>query len=537
MRTDFEIKETGLYYQDKFVSDFIPVLRAIDEKRDIVTENSNRTYHIYIMLAGGEKLQEYEFDSIKNISYFQFWPECCDAGLSSEQKRLLSFYIQTQAKQCDRIYINCYSKLGYFPEAYVFSQNMIINLGNDKDVHNEASNDLPIFNEKVPEKLAELKILENIFKVKKGFSEILFLYDILAIAKPLFCKAGCIPNIFLVIFGKSGVGKTLLSNTLFVQHESQKLNFKIAKKTSVEKTIEKFSGHTVLVDDYHPESLSYDKGRQKEILDLISRTSDDIDCGMTVVTAEFRDGFESTQDRMFPMELEEGLDDYEAIQYIRNHKKDYNMLLFYIAKKIYTSSDSVIDLIKRQFKIYSFDACEGRHRVIYGSKLLKICVDLAAEVIFPEEWDRIKEILDEEELEKYLCDLLDQYRDKQLDYMKRFLKYQEGINWIELLYNLIYVDKVFVLCPEEEDIKNPAYRGLAIWSRESRIYIRSATLNKGLEKHFEKKVSCKKLIKVLAEEKILCTDNSTSLMKKVHKQYYYIIDEHRLNETYNLWKS
>ena len=40
MRTDFEIKETGLYYQDKFVSDFIPVLRAIDEKRDIVTENS-----------------------------------------------------------------------------------------------------------------------------------------------------------------------------------------------------------------------------------------------------------------------------------------------------------------------------------------------------------------------------------------------------------------------------------------------------------------------------------------------------------------
>lgn len=536
MAMEFETKKAGLYYQDEFISDFIPVVRAVDERRDIVTENNNRTYHIYIMLAGGEKLQEHEFDSIENIRYFQVWPECCDAGLSSKQRRLLRLYIQTQVKQCDKVYINYYSKLGYFPEAYVFSQNMIIDLGNNKDIHNEASNDLPIFNEKVPEKSAELKILENIFKIKKGFSEILFLYDILAIAKPLFCKAGYSPNIFLVIFGKSGVGKTLLSDALFVQHESQKLNFKMAKKTSVEKTLEKFSGHTVLVDDYHPESLSYDKGRQKEILDLISRISDKADYGMTVVTAEFRDGFESTQDRMFSMELEEGLDDYEAVQYIRDHKTDYNMLLFYIAKKLYTSSDSVTALIKRQFKIYSLNAYEGRHRAIYGNKLLKICVNLAAEIIFPEEWDGIKKTLNEGALEGYLYDLLDEYRDKQLDYMERLSKYQEEINWIELLYNLIYVENVFVLCPEEVDIKNPEYRGLAIWSRESRIYIKSATLNKGLEKYFGKKVSYKKLIKVLAEERILCTDNSASLMKKVHKQYYYVIDEYMLNEAYNSWK-
>lgn len=536
MITKFEKKDTGLYYEGRFISSFIPVLQAIDEKKDVITGNISKIYYIYI-LNEGKRLPEHKFNRIENISYFQIWPECCDAVLTQRQKRLLNFYIQMQAGQCIINHINYYSRLGYFPTAYIFSQNMIIDLEANEGSCNEANVNLPMFKTNMLVWSFEKKILENIFKIKKGFSEILFLYDVLAITKSLFCKAGYNPNFFLAIFGKSGMGKTLLSRALFVQHESQNLNFKMGNKITVEKTMELFTGHTVLIDDYHPEALRYDKERQEGILDLIARKSDMKDSGMAVITAEFRGGCFSIQDRMFQMEVNQGMDNYEAIQYINTHNSDYNMLLFHIAEKTYTSIDETIKLIRRQFGIYSFDEPKENFRVIYASKIFKICIDLIKEIVFSkDEWDEIKKILNEEVPEKYLRNLVDQYRDKQRSYMNRLLKYQGGIDWINLLYDLIYVDEIFVQCPREEDVDKSCYEGMAIWSREGRIYIKSATLNRGLTKYFGRKVSSKELIKELLEEHILCTDKSPSLMKKVNKRYYYVINESMLKDVCDLWR-
>ena len=76
----FEKKDTGLYYDGRIVSPFIPVLRAIDAKKDVITGNISKTYHIYIVLEGGKQLPEHEFSSVENIPYFQVWSESCIAA-------------------------------------------------------------------------------------------------------------------------------------------------------------------------------------------------------------------------------------------------------------------------------------------------------------------------------------------------------------------------------------------------------------------------------------------------------------------------
>ena len=535
MNLIFEKKDTGLYYDGRIVSPFIPVLRAIDAKKDAITGNISKTYHIYIVLEGGRQLPEHEFSGVENIPYFQVWSECCDAGLSQKQKRLLNLYNQMQAGECDINQINYYSRLGYFPSAYVFSQNMVISLESCGKT-SETSRRLPSYEIRQRDWGEELKILGCIFKTKKNFSEVLFLYDILSITKPLFCRAGYSPNFFLAIFGKSGMGKTLLSKAMFVQHELQEMNFKMGNKNSVEKNMEQFAGHTVLIDDYHPEALRYDKERQEGILDLIARKSDDEDSGMAVVTAEFRGGCFSIQDRMFQMELKQGIDDFEAIRYIEKHKADYNVLLCHIAEKIYTSVDKTINLIRKMFALYSLNEPKESFRVIYASKILKICVNIIKEIVLEEdEWNEIKEVTGNAGLDKHLCALVDQYRDKQLGYMRRLLEFQGDIDWLKILYDLIYIDEIFVQCPDEKNVSDPRYGGLAVWSKEGRIYIRSATLKLGLEKYFGQKVSKEKLIKALEEEHILCTDKSPSSMKKVNGHYYYVINEGMLKEVCNLW--
>ena len=149
--------------------------------------------------------------------------------------------------------------------------------------------------------------------------------------------------------------------------------------------------------------------------------------------------------------------------------------------------------------------------------------------------NEIKKVIGKEELDKYLCALVDQYRDKQLGYMRRLLEFQGDIDWLKILYDLIYTDEIFVQCPDEKNVSDPQYGGLAVWSKEGRIYIRSATLKLGLEKYFGQKVSKEKLIKALEEEHILCTDKSPSSMKKVNGHYYYVINESMLKEVCNLW--
>lgn len=72
----------------------------------------------------------------------------------------------------------------------------------------------------------------------------------------------------------------------------------------IKATLEKYQGNTVLVDDYHPGSFGlWKKKKQISIMDTIARCIDEEETAMPIVTAEFREGSFSVQDRQVQIEI------------------------------------------------------------------------------------------------------------------------------------------------------------------------------------------------------------------------------------------
>lgn len=504
--------DDGLYCNDKFLAAFIPTLDAIVIKKDVTNGTEIRKYLISVTLPDGRKLTGHEFDSVKNIPYFQVWKECCDAGLSSKQVKLLNLYLQQQASTAEIKMTYYFSRTGYYQNAFVFGANKIINLASEQGCHYETGNDLPAFGLVEADRKSYISYICRLLRTKKGVTEILLLCSLLSIVKPLFCKLGYLINFFPVIYGKSGVGKSILARLFFVLNPEQEKNFKLDNTVSIGKTLERFSGHTVLIDDYHPETLPYGKQRQDSILDFVARIGEDATSALAVITAEFRGGCFSVQDRMVQIEVRDKITDFNNIKYLQENHNTYCSFLYDFAEQIYQKTDYVKFAITECF---AKDQCNSKSRISYNVQLLRACAIIFYEMYLGEsDRTRLNEELCVDNFETYVFQLLDEIEKKQTRYMTRVMQSEGEVDWIEILYKILYIEDIVEVYPDLKSLNNAEHRELGVVLEKDQYFIRSHTLKKALQEYFCQKINPKQMIEALLFEHILDEDKSSSHMKK-----------------------
>ena len=525
MENKFYITANGLYYDGEFVSSFIPKLEEIQVKEYADGRKSETKYVVSVKLTESKQLEKKELDSIINIPYFKIWRECCDAEFTRKQRNRLTLYLQYQAQTAHVKNIFYLNKMGYNENVYVFDRNNAIDCGYEKDYDLVVDTSLPEFGVRSCTRKDYINQFADMAEIKKGVSEVLILSNLYGILKPLFNEAGYHTSAFVIVYGDSGVGKTMLSKLFFVHNHLQEKNFKTDNKRSIENSLDEFAGHTVLIDDYHPESLQYGKNRQDSILDFIARKSENKNSALAVITAEYLGGCFSVQDRSIQIRVPDKITNFEKYYTLESKKDLYVSALYDFAKKIYQNKENVIKRMKNY--LLPIDRDKTPYRITYNIELLKICLSIFYSDYLEEEE---RKIFDDKyeggNFSNYVKELLTGIKNAQIKNMDRIQMGKEDIDWVIVLYKMLYEDSIFTFCPDLDCLDNPEYEGLAVMAVGKKVYISSLTLLKGLCKYFGEKINSKPLIDSLIREHILDEDRSLSHMKKKKDgHYYYEIDD------------
>lgn len=520
----------GLYCQDKFISPFRPVVKKVvldlDDNGNIIS----KYFIVAVELPDGKVLKEHTFESLDKISFFNTWKECCDAGLDAKQKKKLYLYLQFQARDCESEMKYRYNRLGLFKKAFVFGKSHVIQLCHEVGYNYYVNQSVPDFFVGNVDRKMQKEYLSQLIMEKETTPMTLFLCQLFSVIKPLLENEGYQVGFVVALYGKSGIGKTQLARTFFVQNSEQERNFKVNNRNEIGYALDLFSGHTVLIDDFHPEALDYGKKRQNSILDYIVRKADKENTALPIITAEFLGGCFSIQDRMLQIKVEDV--NFGTLKYLQSHNSVLVSIIREFAEKVYTKKEETMKIIERSIMISSIN--ESNRRVSFVIRLLKatfevfytMCVD-------EEEKTEIKCKTGNNHIREVLFNYLDDIEKSQIKYMQRMEKWEGGVDWLLILYEMLYQEKIFWICPTLDKLDDKKYDGLGVYGGKNEICIRSQTLKKGMEIFWGDKVSTKPLINALLEEHILDEDKSCSHMKKkLDGKYYYVINESLLRMYY-----
>lgn len=490
-----------LYYGKALVATFIPEIKRIDVLKDQVTNKFSYRYHISVKKETPE--HEEVFDSLKDIPFHKYWKDCAGTEMfSTKQKKLLNEYLLQCVKTAHRNEIPCFGCIGDFDNI----------------------NDTIEWSE-----LADYLI--ELLSIKKGEGEILLLAKLAAILKPLFEEMGRPMDFYFMIYGKSGIGKTTLAKLFFCQNQGQCRSFKLDNQTILKEALKKYQGDTILIDDYHPEASDYGRKKQISLKDLISRMADSTGTAIAVVTAEFREGTFSTQDREVQIEISNTRIQWKAFEDCKQKAELYKMFLYRICCEIYKNKEAI------QTKIADRENEAGEFRISHNVNILKIVVDIMF-YIFEKMplGDFLKKRMSAQIFEReHFYHLLDELEAKQKRAMELVRQNGCDIDWIKCFYKMTYENKVFCRAPIDDMNKNES-DGNRIYLDGDKMYISEITLIDGVKMYFdyteEKMVEARKmtrrLINSLKSEKILLNDASGSNTKKKKGKRFYVVDHKRL---------
>ena len=495
-------RDGELYYGNDLVATFVPEIKCIDVLKNQVTNKFSYRYHIWVK----KEVPEHEevFDSLKDIPFHEYWKKCVGMEiLSTKQKKLLNEYLLQCAKSAHKNEIPCFGGI----------------------------EELDDINSTVEwSELADYLI--ELLSLKQGEGEILLLAKMAAILKPLFGeKDTSSMDFYFIILGRSGIGKTTLAKLFFCQSLGQCRSFKLDNQNSIEEALKKYPGDTILVDDYHLEALDYGKKKQSSIKDLISRMANRPDTAMAVVTAEFREGIFSTQDREVQIEISNTQIQWSLLENCKQKIYLYKTLLYRICCEIYKNRKTIQEMIAdRENKA-------GQFRISYNVNILKTVVDIMF-YIFDEMplGEFLKKRMPAQIFEKeHFYRLLDELEVKQKKSMEFVGQNECRIDWIKCFYNMEYKNRIFCRVPIDEMNKNGS-DGNRIYLDGDKIYISEMTLIDGMKMYFnyseekmaETRMMARRLINSLKLEKILLNDASGSNTKKKKGKRFYVIDRERL---------
>lgn len=275
------------------------------------------TYYTSAPEAEGKKSYEVVFepsgetaiiDSFLPKSWNNYCKYCCDAGMTSTQRKYLAEYLQMQAAEKEIQKLLVIDRAGWndsFGRFVVYGDKLI------GDVSSEYLWELdPKLKEQyhadIKYDIEDEELIQSIHKlmwINDGTSELLFYISLLGLIKEFLEKLECKIRFVTNLYGDSGAGKTTFATLFFcpLKKESGSYSCLDSFESITPKLIRgfaKYTGMNYCLDDFHPCETRARGEKQKEILEILIRyAGDSADFPNVIITGEYLDGSFSLQDR------------------------------------------------------------------------------------------------------------------------------------------------------------------------------------------------------------------------------------------------
>lgn len=511
----FCIKADGLYYKDSFVSEFWPEISTIRHLISSADQSVQKLYVVSIRFTDGRTLTPHSLSSISSIPYFELWQECKDALLTAQQKKLLYSYLQEQVAGMKTTTVYLLQKLGLYEQGFLFGQKQMIFVNGQKAYGVLSSPELPDFPLSEVGDDDMITFANKLLALKPGVSDVLLSISLLSVLKPLFSHIGYPPNFFVSIYGQSGCMKTTLSELFFAQTPAQKLSFTSSSKKEIQRALDLFQGHTIVIDDYHPALSTYDKQKFASRMDMIARASDKPDYALAVVTGEFLDGSFSVQDRMIQIYIDTPVEDFVELSALQKDPARLTFLLYRFAQAIYSRQEEVTSTIRNWFETMPHpihNRPSPSYRIERNVHYLALSLELFFQyfpegTFFKEKWESIGK------------NSLLRLKDQQCNQMERLRLIEEGTDWLEVLHQMLQSN----LWNRYQDFPSTLDDSIHLISKGEYTYISSPIFKRALKKFLGRTVDIRPLINAMVEADILKEDRSNAHVVKRNGLYYYAI--------------
>lgn len=510
-----------------FRTGFVPVLK---EKRKLIKlsgKTIRNEYDVTVKLEDGRELEVCTFESL-DITYSNHWDACCDATLDRKMKNLLKLHLQQQS--ADMKWNTCLfvEELGLVVDdavTFIYGKNAVIR--EKGELSYMFADNLPNFlcREGVTE-VDMIKYATSLICLKPGVTDVLFCASLLCVLRPILLMLHYPADFFLTLYGPSGSLKSTYAKLFFASNSDQMMSFTMDKSRQVLERIAKYSGHAVVVDDYHPAAKAYDRQRQASILDAIARNSDSGRGALAVVTSEFLSGSFSLQDRMVQVhvskrDLEKSQDETAAfLNKLTDMQQNSDMLqtiLYEFAQRVYSDI--------RPIQIKLSDIIKGkaindmRSRIGRNVSFLYMAMSIFA-YVFPGH--------DFKQLDYVIGESLNALRDEQVKHMAIVKRLEGNPDWTDEVFRMmdtLWLDKGYEFGKKLQEEKD-----IIIYDKKT--YIKPHVLEAEMQKYLQMNVNIKEISAHLSKTQVLDEDNSAahsverSMGNKIIR--YYVIDRARL---------
>lgn len=515
--TDFQPGIDGLRKEGELIAPFYPLLKEKCLFLNPSGEVLGKEYHIAIIYKGRE-LETFSFKSLNNICYSEYWDECCDAELSNKHRKALHVYLQYCAKETHYTkyyHIDQTGLLGTSPVIFAYGYDAIIT----PDIFPlVCSPHLPVFEiRKEIETSCLLNYAENLIKLEPEVTDLLFIIRAACVIRPIFKLQNYLADFFVSILGVSGTQKTTYAKMYFVENTEQFLSFSFSNKKLLQERLEKYSGHAVVIDDYHPMARNYDKEKQQAMLDVLARKADSGDGAIGVMTGEYMEGSFSLQDRMIPIytrkKTENNLDFSRNLLVLANENYKLAALMYLFAQKAYINLESMTrkldELISASGNgIVPYRIIRSLNILEYTWELFKLC--------FPES-ETFRAV------NHQISSSIQYLLSKHIKYMEVTKRLEYEADMTREVYHMLYSSDV----RRTHDISETLdYEGILL--KDDCIYITKLALENEMNKFLGRPVKIEDIVSHLQKTSVLCEDNSTARTKKFKGKRFYVINRDKL---------
>lgn len=527
-KKNVECGEDGLYLGDRRLLDFIPSIEMV--KKTLTSVGDQMSYKV-VMSRNGKVIQTAWIRKLYVRSWFELSDQCSDADLLDRERRLIEGYLQKQVPGCPayrEIYLD---KSGWqsIDGGEIFYNKYVITKAVGDVIQTRDKTKVIRTEDYRFDVNGAGDILKGIQGVSQGVSWIIYMASYFDVLKELFRRAGYPVECIINVYGKSGMGKTSLIKTLC--DPSCVFSFdQPQRRDRILREIQKYEGHTILVDDYHPAEQRYDGERQNALKDCLVRlVEENKNAPNIMISSEGLGGHVSMQDREIQIFLKEMVR-WEILT-ILNQKRGLleKIRIAFYAQIVMNEEDVVgeikdfclesdkrrthniqtalrssryldyIRCVEHLFQKYFFDA--------YGITRLSYDIDADIHMQLERQDRHMRNIKEWEQKGTYLITLRNMLRSPDI------LKNVRDGKEFEASIDTIYVNS------------------------QKRVFLAPKALRFGMMRYLQTTdIPVKQIVKELADAEVLITyDKGNELTKKMNGKRCYVIDMDGLDEYCDLF--
>ena len=359
-----------------------------------------------------------------------------------------------------------------------------------------------------------------------GVTESLFYFSLLAVVKPYLVSENIYPNFMLVIIGPSGHLKTTLARLYGIwlqrEEEQEMLFVDVARQKKLQEKLERLKGLNLIVDDMHEMASSYQKAKQVEVLDYLSRHCDSRrNLGNIIVTGERipQDTIFSSRDRMFRIDIPN-----KSSEELKGLKKRINELpekfMACLTERFSNELENHSEEVKKDIRLFyenytELVECAETTRVNAHVQSLQLVELLYRKYICGDDERLSMKKQFEESLKKQAIKMCKQLLNQK--------NQEKVVDYVEVVYMILSSGNVYIRQDGAEIPYTPAADNYTLVN--GKFYVTRTALQKGLLLYLKRTVSMKQVIDALYDAGVLEKDVDARTKKYCGVRHYVISRE------------